>query len=177
MGFAILAGLLLEEALMLGKVFKAYDIRGVYPDPLDEGKAWSIGYGSATYLIREAQAAGERTPMMQHLVVGWDMRASSPSLRDSLCEGIIDGGGSVIDVGKVDTPFVYFAVNHLDCAGGVQVTASHNPPQYNGFKVSKRKAKPKASKLPMPPEPSKEKANKEKANKVKDSLALIHKRR
>ena len=131
-----------EEMLMLGKVFKAYDIRGVYPDPLDEGKAWSIGYGCATYLIREAEAAGERTPMMQHLVVGWDMRASSPSLRDALCEGIIDGGGSVIDVGKVDTPFVYFAVNHLDCAGGVQVTASHNPPQYNGFKVSKRKAKP-----------------------------------
>ena len=127
---------------MLGKVFKAYDIRGVYPDPLDEAKAWSIGYGSAVYLLREAESAGERTPMMRHIVVGHDMRKSSPSLRDALCQGIIDGGGSVIDVGMVDTPFVYFAVNHLDCAGGVQVTASHNPPQYNGFKVSKRKAKP-----------------------------------
>lgn len=127
---------------MLGKVFKAYDIRGVYPDPLDEAKAWSIGYGCAVFLLREAEAVGERTPMMRHLVVGHDMRQSSPSLRDALCQGIIDGGGNVIDVGMVDTPFVYFAVNHLDCAGGVQVTASHNPPQYNGFKVSKRKAKP-----------------------------------
>lgn len=127
---------------MLGKVFKAYDIRGVYPDPLDEAKAWSIGYGCADYLIKDAEAAGDRTPMMKHIVVGHDMRTSSPSLRDALCEGIIDAGGSVIDVGLVDTPFVYFAVNHLDCAGAVQVTASHNPPQYNGFKVSKRKAKP-----------------------------------
>jgi phosphomannomutase len=48
----------------------------------------------------------------------------------------------VIDVGKVDTPFIYFAINHLDCAGGVMTTASHNPPKYNGFKVSKRRAKP-----------------------------------
>jgi phosphomannomutase len=127
---------------MLGKVFKAYDIRGTYPDPLDEKKAWQIGYGSARFLLAEAREAGETTPMMRHVVVGWDMRASSPSLRDALCEGIKDGGASVIDVGMVDTPLVYFAINHLDCAGGIQVTASHNPPQYNGFKVSRRKAKP-----------------------------------
>jgi phosphomannomutase len=53
-----------------------------------------------------------------------------------------DHGANVIDLGMVDTSMIYFAVNHLDCAGGVMVTASHNPPQYNGFKVSKRKAKP-----------------------------------
>jgi phosphomannomutase len=70
------------------------------------------------------------------------MRKSSPSLRDSLIQGIIDGGGHVVDVGLVDTPFVYFAINHLKCAGGIQVTASHNPPQYNGFKISRQKAKP-----------------------------------
>ncbi len=127
---------------MLGKVFKAYDVRGTYPDPLNEQMAWQIGVGCAKYLLGDAEKAGESTPMMRHLVVGHDMRTSSPSLRDALCQGIIDAGGSVIDVGMVDTPFVYFAINHLDCAGGVQVTASHNPPQYNGFKVSKRKAKP-----------------------------------
>lgn len=127
---------------MLGKVFKAYDVRGTYPDPLNEKMAWQIGFGCARYLLEDAERAGESTPMMRHLVVGHDMRTHSPSLRDALCQGIIDAGGSVIDVGKVDTPFVYFAINHLDCAGGVQVTASHNPPQYNGFKVSKRRAKP-----------------------------------
>ena len=79
-------------------IFKAYDIRGVYPDPLDEAKAWSIGYGCATYLLREAQAAGERTPMMKHIVVGRDMRKSSPSLRDALCQGIIDVLGVVRSV-------------------------------------------------------------------------------
>ncbi|MEM1424069.1 MAG: phosphomannomutase/phosphoglucomutase [Planctomycetota bacterium] len=127
---------------MLGKVFKAYDVRGTYPDPLNEKMAWQIGFGCASYLLEDAERAGESTPMMRHLVVGHDMRTHSPSLRDALVQGVLDGGGNVIDVGKVDTPFVYFAINHLDCAGGVQVTASHNPPQYNGFKVSKRLAKP-----------------------------------
>ena len=127
---------------MLGKVFKAYDVRGTYPDPLNEQMAWQIGFGCARYLLEDAEMAGESTPMMRHLVVGHDMRTHSPSLRDAPCQGIIDAGASVIDVGKFDTPFVYFAINHLDCAGGVQVTASHNPPQYNGFKVSKRRAKP-----------------------------------
>jgi phosphomannomutase len=89
---------------MLGKVFKAYDVRGTYPDLLDEKMAWQIGYGSGKYLIQDAEAAGESTPMMRHVVVGHDMRTHSPSLRDALVSGIIDAGGSVIDVGKVDTP-------------------------------------------------------------------------
>jgi phosphomannomutase len=127
---------------MLGKVFKAYDIRGVYPDPLNEMMAKQIGYGSSRFLLAEAKAAGEDSPMMRNLVVGRDMRKSSPSLSEQLIRGITDQGGHVIDVGMVDTSFIYFAVNHLDCAGGVMVTASHNPPQYNGMKISKRKAKP-----------------------------------
>jgi phosphomannomutase len=127
---------------MLGKIFKAYDVRGTYPDPLNEDRAWQIGYGCAKFLLADAQNGGDTTPMAKNIVVGHDMRKSSPSLHKALCQGIIDGGANVIDVGLVDTPFVYFAINHLDCAGGVQVTASHNPPQYNGFKVSKRKAKP-----------------------------------
>ncbi|MCB9847697.1 MAG: phosphomannomutase/phosphoglucomutase [Phycisphaeraceae bacterium] len=127
---------------MLGNVFKAYDIRGVYPDPLNDRMAWQIGYGASRHLLAEAEAEGHTTPMMQRLVVGRDMRISSPKLSKELQEGIADQGGSVIDVGMVDTPFVYFAINYLDCAGGVMVTASHNPPQYNGFKISKRKAKP-----------------------------------
>ncbi len=127
---------------MLGKVFKAYDVRATYPNPLNENMAWQIGYGCGTFLLKDAAAAGETTPMMKNVVVGHDMRLSSPSLRDALCQGLIDSGAGVLEIGLVDTPMVYFAINHLDCAGGVQVTASHNPPQYNGFKVSKRKAKP-----------------------------------
>ncbi|MCA9300761.1 MAG: phosphomannomutase/phosphoglucomutase [Phycisphaerales bacterium] len=127
---------------MLGRVFKAYDIRGTYPDLLDEKMAWQIGVGCARYLLEDAAAEGETTPMMHNIVVGRDMRTSSPSLSKELMRGINYYNANVIDVGLVDTPFIYFAVNHLDCAGGVMVTASHNPPQYNGFKISKRRALP-----------------------------------
>ncbi|MEO0482493.1 MAG: phosphomannomutase/phosphoglucomutase [Planctomycetota bacterium] len=127
---------------MLGRVFKAYDIRGIYPDLLDEAMAWQIGYGVGKYLLEEAAAKGETSPMMRNLVVGRDMRTSSPSLQDELVKGINSYDADVIDVGLVDTPFIYFAINYLGCAGGVQVTASHNPPQYNGFKVSRALAKP-----------------------------------
>ncbi|MCI0629419.1 MAG: phosphomannomutase/phosphoglucomutase [Phycisphaerales bacterium] len=127
---------------MLGKVFKAYDIRATYPKPLNEKLAWQIGYGCAQYLIEQAEKTGHDDPMMRHIVVGRDMRASSPKLAEALKRGIRDYGAHVIDVGMVDTPFIYFAINHLGCAGGVQTTASHNPANYNGFKISGIKAKP-----------------------------------
>lgn len=127
---------------MLGRVFKAYDIRGTYPDLLNDTMAWQIGYGSSKFLLNDAAAAGDTTPMMKNVVVGRDMRSSSPSLSKQVMQGINDQGGDVIDIGMCDTSMIYFAINHLDCAGGVMVTASHNPPNYNGFKISKRKAKP-----------------------------------
>ncbi|MFO0831816.1 MAG: phosphomannomutase/phosphoglucomutase [Phycisphaerales bacterium] len=127
---------------MLGRVFKAYDIRGTYPDLLTDQMAWQIGYGTSKFLRADAEAAGDTTPMMRNIVVGRDMRQSSPSLTKNLIQGVNDQGGDVIDIGLCDTSMIYFAVNHLDCAGGVMVTASHNPPQYNGFKISKRLAKP-----------------------------------
>jgi phosphomannomutase len=127
---------------MLGNVFKAYDVRGVYPSPLTDKMAWQIGYGASRFLREDAEKAGKTHPMMGYIVVGRDMRKSSPKLEEELCDGITDQGGNVVRVGLVDTPFIYFAINTLDCAGGIQVTASHNPPEYNGFKVSKRQAKP-----------------------------------
>ncbi|MEX0876725.1 MAG: phosphomannomutase/phosphoglucomutase [Phycisphaerales bacterium] len=127
---------------MLGRVFKAYDIRGVYPDLLTDYMAWQIGCGTAKFLLDEAERDGESTPMMRNVVVGRDMRQSSPKLVEELVRGINCSGASVIDLGLIDTPMMYFAINYLDCSGGVVVTASHNPPQYNGFKISKRKAKP-----------------------------------
>ncbi len=127
---------------MLGRVFKAYDIRGTYPDLLNDTMAWQIGYGASRFLLADAAAAGETSPMMRNIVVGRDMRLSSPGLTKQLMQGINDQGGDVIDIGLCDTSMIYFAINHLDCAGGVMVTASHNPPNYNGFKISKRNAKP-----------------------------------
>src|SRR4029450_10022394 len=76
------------------------------------------------------------------MVVGRDMRPSSPDLAKALIDGIRSGGMDGIDVGIVDTSFIYFAINHLDTVGGIQTTASHNPIQYNGFKISGPKAKP-----------------------------------
>ena len=127
---------------MLGKVFKAYDVRAIYPKPLSEKLAWQIGHAVARYLTELAADAGFDDPMMRHVVVGRDMRTSSPSLAEALKTGVRDYGAHVVDVGMVDTPLVYFAINHLGCCGGVQVTASHNPANYNGFKVSGMKARP-----------------------------------
>jgi len=127
---------------MLGKVFKAYDVRATYPKPLNEKLAWQIGYGAAQFLIEQADKGGHDDPMMRHVAVGHDMRKSSPKLSDALKQGIKDFGGHVIDVGLVDTPLIYFAINHLGCCGGIQTTASHNPSNYNGFKISKIHAKP-----------------------------------
>jgi len=127
---------------MLGKVFKAYDIRATYPKPLSEKLAWQIGYGTGQYLTQVASEAGYDEPMMRHIVVGRDMRKSSPELCEQLCLGIRDAGAHVIDLGLVDTPMIYFAINYLGCCGGVQTTASHNPANYNGFKISQIHAKP-----------------------------------
>src|SRR5439155_16334813 len=80
--------------------------------------------------------------MPNTIVVGRDMRPHSPPLAKALADGIRSVGMNVVDVGMVDTSFIYFAINHLDCVGGVMTTASHNPVQYNGFKISGPKAKP-----------------------------------
>ena len=116
-------------------VFKAYDVRAVYPEPLNEEAARKIGLATGCLLLEEAGGKGA-------IVVGHDMRPSSPSLVASLKEGLLSSGADVIDVGLVDTPFIAFAVNHLGAIGGVQTTASHNPIQYNGFKICRAKAKP-----------------------------------
>ncbi len=127
---------------MLGKVFKAYDVRGTYPDPLNETLAKQIGCGAGRFFQSELDDSEKADPMLNHVVVGRDMRNSSPAMADALIEGLRIAGSDVIDLGLVDTSFIYFAINHLGCSGGIMTTASHNPPQYNGFKVSGRKARP-----------------------------------
>ena len=121
---------------MIGKIFKAYDVRATYPDPLNEEAAWKVGYGTGEFL--KGQNGGQPGPV----AVSRDMRPHSMGLQEALMNGLRAAGMSVIDVGRVDTSFQYFAINHLNAVGGVQTTASHNPINYNGFKISGKEARP-----------------------------------
>ncbi len=123
-------------------VFKAYDIRGIYPDQLDEEAAWKIGHATAQFLRSMLRGYERGLANAQSICVGYDMRTHSPSLAKALIEGMNAARTNVIDIGMIDTPQMYFAINHLGTCGGVQVTASHNPAKYNGFKISGQQAKP-----------------------------------
>jgi phosphomannomutase len=123
-------------------IFKAYDIRGVYPDQLKEEDAWKIGSAAAQFLRSLLRGYERGLASTQSLCVGRDMRTHSEPLAKALIEGIKSTGANVIDIGVIDTPQMYFAINHLVTCGGVQVTASHNPAKYNGFKISGLEAKP-----------------------------------
>jgi phosphomannomutase len=128
---------------MIEKIFKAYDVRATYPQPLNEEAAWKVGFGTAQFLRESREKTGEpKVKLNDTIAVGRDMRPHSPALAKALSDGIRAAGMNVIDVGMIDTSFIYFAVNHLDCVGGIQTTASHNPIEYNGFKISGAKAKP-----------------------------------
>jgi len=123
-------------------IFKAYDIRGVYPDQIDEEGAWKIGYAAAQFLRSMLTGYARGLANAQSVCIGYDMRSHSKSLVKALIEGMNSTGTNVIDIGMIDTPQMYFAINHLGTCGGVQVTASHNPAKYNGFKISGLAAKP-----------------------------------
>jgi len=126
----------------LDAVFKAYDIRGIYPTGVDEDLAWKVGNATAQFLRTHLSGYDRGQASANRLVVGRDMRTHSDGLAASLIEGILAGGAGCVDIGMVDTPMIYFAINHLGTCGGIQVTASHNPPEYNGFKISGQKARP-----------------------------------
>jgi phosphomannomutase len=123
-------------------IFKAYDIRGIYPDQFSEEDAWKIGSASAQFLRSLLSGYERGQANAQSLCVGRDMRTHSEALAKALIEGMNSTGANVIDIGMIDTPQMYFAINHLGTCGGVQVTASHNPAKYNGFKISGLGAKP-----------------------------------
>ncbi len=111
-------------------IFKAYDVRGTYPDEIDEGGARAIGAAFVAYL------------KARRIAVGRDMRLSSPSLAAAFIEGATAQGADVVDYGMIPTDVLYFAVARDGHDGGVEVTASHNPKQYNGMKMVRREAFP-----------------------------------
>ena len=112
------------------KVFKAYDVRGIYPQDVDEEGARAIGRG----YVEQFEP--------KRIAVGRDMRVSSPGMAAAVIEGAAAAGAEVVDLGLVGTEMVYFAVGHLDLDGGIQVTASHNPKEYTGMKIVRRGAMP-----------------------------------
>ena len=111
-------------------IFKAYDIRGVVPKELDGALAKKIGNAFARLLKAKT------------LVVGQDMRVHSPELADAVSQGMRDAGANVIRLGLSETPMAYFAIGSIACDGGLCVTASHNPGEYNGMKLCREGAKP-----------------------------------
>lgn len=116
-----------KEALITSpKIFRAYDIRGIYPEELNEETAYKIG-----------QAFVEYTGAKE-VVVGRDMRLSSPSLFKATTQGITDFGADVYNLGLVPTECLYFTVGYYGYDGGMMITASHNPKEYNGFKMVKK---------------------------------------
>jgi len=125
-----------ERSLMIEKVFKAYDVRATYPDMLNEDVAWRIGFATASFLNTGIRGMDRAIKGATTIVVGRDMRKSSPSLCEAFIDGVRSTGSPVIDIGMIDTSQIYFAINHLKACGGIQTTASHNPAQYNGFKIS-----------------------------------------
>src|SRR5215212_1022120 len=118
------------------QIFREYDIRGIVDQDLTGPVLETIGraYATMLYQLDEHLGPGE-PPGPQHnkrVVVGRDVRLSSRRFAEALITGLRAAGCDVIDIGEVPTPVLYFAVGHFQTDGGVEVTASHNPPQFNG---------------------------------------------
>jgi len=111
-------------------VFKAYDVRGTVPDEFGPQLAYQVGWAAARHL------------RARRLAVGRDARESSPGIAAAVMRGIAKAGAQVVDLGLISTPMLYFGVEHLGLDGGIMVTASHNPAQYNGLKICREHAIP-----------------------------------
>ena len=109
------------------KIFREYDIRGIYGADLTEDVAYTIGRSFASYIALKGQ---------NKVIIGYDNRMSSPALYEALVKGLQESGANVISLGLVTTPMYYFAKKKLAIECGLMITASHNPKEYNGFKIS-----------------------------------------
>ncbi len=127
---------------MLDRMFRPHDVRALVPEELDSELAWRIGQATAQFLRAELRGYDRGRPEKAVVVVGRDMRRGSEELASALMEGIRAGGSPVVDIGMVDTPQLYFAVNQITCCGGVQVTGSSSGGRYNGFKFCGERGKP-----------------------------------
>lgn len=111
---------------MIPFIFREYDIRGRVPDEINREVAYRLGQALGTYYLERGTS---------RITLGRDCRLSSPDLNRSLAKGISSTGLDLIDLGMIPTPLLYFSLFHFNLEGGVMITGSHNPPDYNGFKV------------------------------------------
>ena len=129
-------------------IFRAYDIRGIYPKSLSEKDSYAIGQAAAEQLIKirinndygvnrgtHQNGSAHIKAFPGKIIVACDSRLSSPGLKKALTEGILSSGIDVIDIGQATTPMLYFAAIHWGIYSGIMVTGSHNPADYNGFKL------------------------------------------
>ncbi len=114
------------DSSAIGSIFRAYDIRGIVNETLTADTIYRIGQSIASELLSQGDNS---------IIVGADGRISSPAVSDSLIRGLIDSGVDVTDIGMVPSPVLYFATESLDISSAVMITASHNPAEYNGFKI------------------------------------------
>ncbi len=120
----------MQQPVTIMQCFKAYDVRAKVPEQLNEAVAYRIGRAYAQVLTPDS------------VVVGYDIRLTSPSLADALAEGLLDEGVDVYDIGMCGTEEIYFATSHFKMGGGIMVTASHNPIEYNGIKFVRQGSRP-----------------------------------
>lgn len=119
--------------VLSSKGFGAYDIRGVYPGEVNEELAYRVGRSFVKYFGAHKVA------------VGHDIRLSGPSISKALITGLTEAGCDVVDIGQCGTEMIYFATAHLKLDGGIMITASHNPKEYNGMKLVQSEARPVSS--------------------------------
>ena len=111
---------------MIPHIFREYDIRGIFPQELNEEAVYGLGRAFGTFFHENGAHS---------ISLGRDCRLSSPHLAQWLSRGLLESGMTVVDVGEVPTPILYFTLHHLHVDGGIQITGSHNPPEFNGFKI------------------------------------------
>jgi len=109
------------------EILRAYDIRGLVGEDLTDSVVTDIGRAVATHMVEHGKHSA---------TIGRDCRLSSEHFRDLLVKGMTEGGLHVIDLGTVPTPLFYFSLFNLETDGGIMVTGSHNPPEFNGFKIA-----------------------------------------
>jgi len=114
----------MELVKMKKEIFREYDIRGIYPDELDDDGAYTFGRSFASYIEDKK------------VIIGYDNRESSLPLHEALVAGLMESGAQILDLGLVTTPMYYYAKKKFNYTNGIMITASHNPREYNGFKIS-----------------------------------------
>src|SRR5919199_2558349 len=117
------------------EIFKAYDVRGIYPDDVDDDVAYRVARGFARVIAALKHGTQDADPAGLRLGVGHDMRVHSPALAEAFSRGLVDEGCDVLDIGMVGTEMVYYAIGSRGLDGGASITASHNPKAWAGFKL------------------------------------------